>query len=146
MSWAGRLLYGGLRVVPMMALYAWMGFFSTFWWLVVIVGLAVMTTLIRDKQVVVDYSGVGIRSNGSAPSPVPMREIRSASVEHVAAPRDFGGWGKVKAPDGREGWITRSGEALVVHRWDKPDFVFTVDDAEEAAAVLNTLLARSEVA
>ena len=46
------------------------------------------------------------------------------------------------APDGRQGWITRSGEALVVHRHDKPDFVFTVDRADEAAAVLNTLVAR----
>jgi hypothetical protein len=30
----------------------------------------------------------------------------------------------------------------VVHRHDKPDFVFTVDGADEAAAVLNTLVAR----
>ena len=43
---------------------------------------------------------------------------------------------------GTEGWITRSGEALVVHRWDKPDFVFTVDDADEAASVLNSLVSK----
>jgi len=60
--------------------------------------------------------------------------------------KDFGGWGHRLSVGGTEGWITRSGEALIVHRWDRPDFVFTVDDAAEAAAVLRGFLARSEVA
>lgn len=82
--------------------------------------------LMRDKQVAVDYSGVGLRKRSATPSPVPMHEIRSASVQEISVPRDIGGWGDVTAPDGRQGWITRSGEALVVHRHDKPDFVFTL--------------------
>ncbi|MBW8732107.1 MAG: DUF1648 domain-containing protein [Terrabacter sp.] len=55
---------------------------------------------------------------------------------------DFGGWGWRIGVDGRRGYVTRAGEALVVHRIREPDVVVTVDDADEAAAVLNTLAAR----
>ncbi|MDC5696222.1 hypothetical protein OO014_03060 [Intrasporangium calvum] len=38
--------------------------------------------------------------------------------------------------------LTRAGEALVVHRVGAPDFLVTVERADEAAAVLNTLDSR----
>ena len=144
MSWPGKILSGLLRVVPALAAYYWLGMVSGYWWVVLIVVAPTVILLGRDKQVAVDYSGVGLRQRNGRPSPVPMRQIRSASVQEVSVLRDFGGWGKVTAPDGRQGWITRSGEALVVHRWDKPDVVYTVDDADEAAGVLNTLVARCQ--
>jgi hypothetical protein len=97
----------------------------------------------RRRQFAIDYSGAGLRGKyGGLPSPIHLSDIASAQVIAVSALRDFGGWGHVTAPDGRQGWITRSGEALVVHRHTKPDFVFTVDGADEAAPVLNTLVAR----
>jgi hypothetical protein len=69
-----------------------------------------------------------------------MAEVVGASVRGVSALQEFGGWGYRLAVTGVEGWIVRNGEALVVHRWDKPDFVFTVDDAAEAAVVLNSFV------
>lgn len=115
------------------------------WILLLLMGSVVVVTMVyvtRSRDVVVDYSGVGIRDSGSRPSPIRMAEIVGASVGDVSALKDFGGWGYRLSVTGVEGWIARSGEALVVHRWDKPDFVFTVDDADEAASVLNSLVSK----
>lgn len=60
----------------------------------------------------------------------------------VSPVREFGGWGRRIALDGRSGYLTRAGEALVVHRVGAPDFLVTVERADEAAAVLNTLASR----
>ncbi len=116
MSWVGKLLSGGIRMVPICVIYTWLGMLSGYWWMSVVIVVPAFALLIRDKQLAVDYSGVGLRKRNGTPSPVPIREIRAASVVEVSVLRDFGSWGNVKASDGRQGWITRSGEALAVHR------------------------------
>jgi hypothetical protein len=129
--------------VPLVALYWWM---DLPWWLAVAAlgGAALGRALFpRSPQLAIDYSGIGLRGKArNLPAPIHLVDVRSAEVVSVSALRDFGGWGMVTAPDGRQGWITRSGEAIVVHRHTKPDFVVTVDGADEAASVLNTLVAR----
>ena len=67
----------------------------------------------------------------SAPPPNPTSPLR-----------EFGGYGWRIGKDGSRGFVTRSGEALVVERVGEPPVVVTVDDAAEAAAVLNTLASR----
>jgi hypothetical protein len=138
-----RLAVMAVMAVPLVAFYWWMGLP---WWLsVAALGGAALGRgfFPRSPQLAIDYSGIGLRGKSSnLPSPIYLANVHSAEVAIISPLRDFGGWGRVTAPDGRQGWITRSGEALVVHRHDKPDFVFTVDGADEAAAVLNTLVAR----
>ena len=105
--------------------------------------LSVGVVLLRGGELTIDYSGIGIRGGGfGAPPAIGMSEVRSAGVTTVSGYEHFGGFGYFRRRGGASGWITRSGEALVVHRHDKSDFVYTVDDADEAATVLNTLVAR----
>ncbi|MEO6512043.1 MAG: hypothetical protein ABIO16_13675, partial [Nocardioides sp.] len=151
LAWAGRLSTSwrlaltqmAFVCAPVIVIYWWLGLgFGLAVFLLVFVGLSMSS--LRHRQVIVDYSGVGVRrwSHTSVPSSVHISQIRSAEAGTISALRDFGGWGPRKAPDGRVGWIGRSGEALVVHRIGRPDIVFTVDDAAEAAALLNTLVGR----
>jgi hypothetical protein len=138
-----RLAVVAVMAVPLVAFYWWMGLP---WWLsVAALGGAALGRgfFPRSPQLAIDYSGIGLRGKSSnQPSPIYLADVHSAEVAIISPLRDFGGWGNVTAPDGRQGWVTRSGEALVVHRHAKPDFVVTVDGADEAAAVLNTLVAR----
>jgi len=109
----------------------------------VAVPLAVGLLALRGGELTIDYSGIGIRGGGvGAPPAIRIHEVRSVGVAHVSGYADFGGFDYFKGRKRAEGWITRSGEALVVHRHGKPDFVVTVDDADEAAAVLATHVAR----
>lgn len=136
-----------LTAIPIGLFYWWAGLFSGVFALLMSVAIvAALLTSGRRRQLAIDYSGIGLRGGSSyLPRPIFLADVHSAEVTTISALRDFGGWGNLTAPDGRQGWITRSGEALVVHRHTKPDFVFSVDGADEAAAVLNTLVARLRV-
>lgn len=73
---------------------------------------------------------------------VPIRDVASAAVITVNPMRSFGGWGVRWGGPGRWGIVTRSGEALEITRRNGRALVVTVDGAEKAAALLNTLAAR----
>ena len=76
---------------------------------------------------------------------VPLDDVEAASVREIDPVSDFGGWGyRVRAH--RTGLVLRSGEALVVRREGGREFAVTVPDAGTAAALLNTLVARRDVA
>jgi hypothetical protein len=143
-SFASLLVRALLTVIPIGLFSWWAGLFSGVF--ILFLSVAVLAGLLmngRRRQLAIDYSGIGLRGRSSyLPSAIFLADVHSAEVTSISALRDFGGWGNLTAPDGRQGWITRSGEALVVHRHTKPDFVYTVDGADEAAAVLNTLVAR----
>lgn len=62
-------------------------------------------------------------------------DIAGVDVVEVTPMGDFGGYGLRFGP-GRFGVITRSGEAIEVHRRRGRSFVVTVDDAATGAAVL----------
>jgi hypothetical protein len=143
-SLSSLLVRALLMAIPIGLYCWWVGLFSgVFALLVSIAFVAGLLSNGRRRQLAIDYSGIGLRGRSSyLPSPIFPADVHSAEATSISALRDFGGWGNLTAPDGRQGWITRSGEALVVHRHTKPDFVFTVDGAGEAAAVLNTLVAR----
>jgi hypothetical protein len=76
---------------------------------------------------------------------VPLDEVVRAEVVEVSPVAEFGGWGYRVGRAGRVGIVLRSGQALQVERTGGRSLVVTVDDADTAAALLNTLAARSRV-
>lgn len=93
--------------------------------------------------VTVDRRGVQARAMGIHWVNVPLETITSAEVQAKVIPLgDFGGWGLRGGFGGDRGLVTGEGKALRIHRAQQPDWVITVDDAERAAAVVNTLVAR----
>lgn len=112
------------------------------WLWVVAAALAVLVLGSVSMRVVIDRTGVRVTSLFLTWARIPLSGIASAEPGTVAPLREFGGWGRRIALDGRSAFVTRAGEALVVHRVGAPDFLFTVDRADEAAAVLNTLASR----
>lgn len=94
------------------------------------------------------YVGVRVGPRGvtisSGPWRLPIKridlsEISMAQSEPVSPVADFGGWGFRWRPSAT-GVIIRAGEALWLKKGERW-FVITVDDAEEAAGVVNDLIA-----
>jgi hypothetical protein len=112
------------------------------WLLLLALGLAAPLAVTYSARVVVDSTGLRVAGLGFTCGTVPLGRVASAEVGRVSPRREFGGWGWRIALDGRRGYVTREGEALIVHRIGEPDLVVTMDRAEEAAAALNTLASR----
>lgn len=109
--------------------------------LLLLAGVAVLYSSIWS-QVVADRRGLRVRGLGVLPwATVPLASVESASLDHVSAMADYGGYGvRTSAADGTRGVVTSSGEAVRIKRAGEPDFIVTVDDAEGLAATLNTLV------
>ncbi len=115
-------------------------------WGVVLIGVAVAALMaaVMRWTVVVDQRGLTVRSLLRRPRVVvPLDEVLQASVSSVRPLVEFGGWGLRVGRRGRVGVVVRGGEALEVERTGDRVFVVTVDDATTAAALLNSLAARS---
>lgn len=146
LAWTGRAalsrpamtILSVLTLAPMVAL-AVIG--EPWVWLIVF-AIAALILITLSARVVVDASGLRVSSLGLTWSRVPLERITSATTAAVSPLRDFGGWGWRIGRDGRRGYVTRAGVALVVHRSGEPDVLVTIDGADEAAAVLNTLASR----
>lgn len=132
----------GLLVVAVLPT-VWLAVVGERWLLLLPLAVGALVLMVLTARVVIDARGLRVTSFGLAWSKVPLDRVESAQVGAVQALRDFGGWGWRVDREGRRGFITRSGPALVVRRAGEPDLVVTVDDPHEAAAVLNTLAARS---
>ncbi|WP_435299760.1 hypothetical protein [Timonella sp. A28] len=92
----------------------------------------------------VDSSGFSLRSVLGIPKKhIPLAEIESAHVVQVSPFRDFGGWGWRSNLDGTVGVVLRRGDALEIHSSGGRKFLITVDEAEQAAGLLNSLVERS---
>lgn len=112
--------------------------------LVVPVLLAALFVTMFAFTVRVDPSGLTVRSAARWPGThVPADEVVRASVTHVRPLREYGGWGWRTARDGRVGVVLRGGEALLVERTGGRSFAVTVDDAADAAALLNAMADRA---
>ncbi len=112
------------------------------WLLLLAVGIVALLVLTGSARVVVDTDGLRVQSLFLTWSRVPLERVAEARTGRVSPLREFGGYGWRIGKDGSRGFVTRSGEALVVERIGEPPVVVTVDDAAEAAAVLNTLASR----
>lgn len=128
------------------AFAAAMGLVTRSWGTVLALGLVVVllcASLLR-WTVTVDRRGLVARSLLPFPrTVVPLDEVESAEVVRISPLRDFGGWGYRVGGGGRVGIAIRAGEAILVRRTGERELVVTVDGAERAAALLNTLADRS---
>ncbi|AWB86657.1 DUF1648 domain-containing protein [Mycetocola zhujimingii] len=111
-------------------------------------GLAVFVLLLSVGmsfwRVRADRRGFAVRGILGWPQvSIPANEVADVRVVRVNPTADFGGWGWRVAPGRRTGIILRAGEAIEVTRRNGKRLVVTVDDAETAARVMQTLVARS---
>lgn len=89
-------------------------------------------------QVSVDDGGVLVRSALGWPRiRVRPEQLTGAEVERISALGEFGGWGVRMSPRGT-GIVLSTGEAVVVHRRDARPLIVVIDDAEGAAAAINS--------
>ncbi|MDM7855971.1 DUF1648 domain-containing protein [Cellulomonas alba] len=114
--------------------------------LVVAVVLAAMLGTMFVFHVSVDERGLTVRSALGWPRLViPLDEVEQARVVHVRPVPEFGGWGYRLGRGGRTGIVLRTGPGVEVERTGGRTYVVTVDDAERAVALLNTLADRHRV-
>ncbi|GMA26559.1 hypothetical protein GCM10025864_43180 [Luteimicrobium album] len=121
---------------------------SQLWFLLAVaVVLLVLLLSMASFHVRVSESGLTVRSVFGWPrTAVPADEVERADVVRVRPTRDFGGYGWRLGRQGRTGIVLRSGEALEVTRTGGRRLVVTVDDAADAAALLNTMAERARAA
>jgi hypothetical protein len=105
--------------------------------------LAASVGWVASLRVTVGVHGVRVRS-GVSPWPsvhLPLATI-AASTAIKVRPREWGGWGYRGSLRlfRRAAWVLRRGPGLRVDLRDGRTFVVTVDQPEEAVAVLTTLL------
>lgn len=116
--------------------------FTVYVLVLLLVAVLVISTLFW--QVRVDETGFRATSAVGVPRfVIPLAQVRGAAVVEVVPVRDFGGWGIRWGGDGRLGVITRGGQAIEVQRTSGKSLVVTVDNAAQAASLLNALKARA---
>ncbi|MFD1812017.1 DUF1648 domain-containing protein [Rhodococcus gannanensis] len=142
--WFGVLL-GVLPIAVVVALTA-VGAGSAILLLVVAaISGAVTALVLAPVRVLVDRRGLSARGVVPVrPVHIPLDEVAEARAVTVKVLNGFGGYGYRVGPRG-VGLIARPGPALEVTRGDGSRFTVTVDGADQAAAVLNTLAARGRV-
>ena len=94
-----------------------------------------------SARVVINDNGIRVASAGIPWLRVPLAEVREASGSSVNPLVDFGGLG-MRYGRGKRGFVTRKGEALLLDQADETKTYVSINHADQAAAVVNTLLQR----
>lgn len=111
-----------------------------------VVGALLMGVALAPVHVVVDGRGLETRyALTGGRRRIPLDEIARADAVRIGLINRYGGIGYRVGPDG-VGLLVRPGPALRITRGDGSKFTVTVDGADQAAAVLNSLAARGRVA
>lgn len=134
----GVVAITGLAIAPLLVV----ALLGQVWVLLIALLLAALLAVTYSARVVIDANGLRVAGLGFTWARVPLERVASAESGRVSPLREFGGYGWRLGIDGRRGYVTRAGDALVVHRIGEPDVVVTIDGSAEAAAVLNTLASR----
>jgi hypothetical protein len=74
---------------------------------------------------------------------IPLSEVTAVLPIEVRPMANYGGWGlRYGGQPGRRGWavVIRGGDALLIERRNKKQFVVTVDDPEAAVTALKALV------
>lgn len=115
--------------------------------LVVALLLAALLGTMASFDVRIDQDGLTVRSAAGWPrARVPAGEVIRASAVQVSPFRQYGGWGWRVRADGDVGIVLRRGEAIEVRRTGDRSLTVTVDGAEQAAALLNTMADQARAA
>ena len=144
--WVGRT--PPMRAMPLLAasmvlvglVLAWL----TDW--IVLAGMLpaiLIVVAMSSFRVVIGREGVAIHGLffGLPRMRVPIGEIAEAAPGSVSF-KSFGGWGIRIRPGGESAVLTRSGDALVITRTDGAKLRVSLDEPQQPAAVLSTLLDR----
>ncbi len=137
--WAGRG-FGKLATSIALGVVV-LGAITWGWTAVVLVGIGFVVFLFSVVRVTVSRRGAVISLGwwGFPSWTVPMESISRAEVEMVN-PMAYGGWGYRVRP-GVRAVVVRAGESLRLVRDDATDLVYTVDDAERGAGLINSIIA-----
>ena len=112
--------------------------------LMIVIGAALAT--FTSVVVTIDERGIAVRSGafGWPRVRLPLDIVEEAEEVNVSA-MGLGGWGYRGSLRlfKKAAWVLRKGEALQVQLRGGQRFTVSIDDADEAAAVLNGLLARA---
>ncbi|MCP3997959.1 MAG: DUF1648 domain-containing protein [bacterium] len=140
--WSGRgvgrltVLIGVGVIVAGLVIWGWSG--------VLLVAIGLVALMFAVVRVTVGQHGAVISLGwwGYPSWTVPMDSISAAEVETVN-PMAYGGWGYRVRP-GVRAIVVRSGGSLRLVRDDAADLVYTVDDAETGAGLVNAILGASK--
>ncbi|HJR25638.1 MAG TPA: hypothetical protein VJ804_09205 [Acidimicrobiales bacterium] len=109
-------------------------------------GIGLLLVSFASVVVTIDERGVGVRSGpfGWPRIRLPLGLVEEAEPTHLG-PTTWGGWGYRGSLRlfRRAAWVVRSGPGLRLQLVGGQRFFVSVDDADEAAAVLNGLVARA---
>lgn len=136
--WSGRGV-GRLTTAIGVAMLL-LGLFVWGWTGVVLIAIAAVALMFASVQVTVSQRGVVVSLGwwGYPNWRVPLGTIGRAEVEQVN-PMAYGGWGYRLRP-GVRAVVVRGGDALKLVRSQRYDLVYTVDDAETGAGLLNAIV------
>ena len=144
--WSGQTPVA--NVIPVLAAILIVLAFALGWfagWFLLAILLPVAALLVGSSMYRITVGPNGLRVAGilfGLPRiRVPLDQMASAEAGTVNA-WSFGGWGLRMGVNGESAVITRSGPALIVHRTDGAALRVSLDNPEELAAVLTTLMDR----
>lgn len=113
---------------------------GSWWTLVFPVLMAAVMAVALGWHVRIDRSGLTLRAMLGWPHyRVPADEIVRADAVEIRPFAEFGGWGLRVGSRGTLGFVTRRGEGFMLERTGDRRIAVTVDDADHAAAALNTV-------
>jgi hypothetical protein len=138
---AGFAVAGGVNVVLGLVVAV----VEQLWVGALLVALGLVLASFATVLVTIDERGIGIRSGliGWPRVRFPLSLIEEAELAEVR-PIGLGGWGYRGSLRlfKRAAWVLRAGEGLRLQMRGGQHFVVSIDDAGEAAAVVNGLVAR----
>lgn len=148
-SWSGtaRPAWGIWALLALLPLaFIGLGAVTRMYAFTLVIGALTTLLVIGFSFFRVEAGGNGLTIRGLLGQPtwrIPLSDVEYAGVTTVHPLRQFGGWGYRIGTDGRIGFVVRKGEALEVTRGDGARWAITVDGAEEAAGLLNSLAERA---
>jgi hypothetical protein len=141
-GWTGSARWVGWVALALVALGCLVAVTASPWAAIGPALAIVIVLLSAHARVVVDANGFRVTSAGILPwLRVPLTAVAYADRSELHALRDFGGLG-LRFKPGARAFVTRTGEALRIVQRDGTRTYVSMDDAAEAAAVLNSLVGR----